>query len=279
MPKKKSDSANQVGNALVSLIPGTIFYTTLKTAANDYLYNSRRTSKDLPENILQNLTEPAIPINHEELKRILQSLYYNFDSFAFDKNNLTKKQVNEIAVANNCSTFHLSGNCGLLSKCFIYNIKANKNILAVSNTYPVYQSVHPAIVDFALFYNKSSQGEPFIRLGKATKNLTDIETEILNEYKKSGEVAYLIETSDYPIPIFGETSHAFNAVVIKGKNNIPEVLFVDSWRKSEPLMSKERVLACYPNVDFTLLKCRAPIPELQTDKMHKDDNKNERHTL
>lgn len=166
---------------------------------------------------------------------------------AFDPN-LSQSSLAKIAKLVNSAFFHIRGNCSLLSRCLLYNLKKGQSILSSKNTFPIYLGVSEIVADQIIF----GKGLSLVESGLAT--LADVEEAVLREYTLSGEKFYLISSSNYKVPLFGSCGHYFNAVVLLNEAGIPFVQFVDSWKTSEIMPTREQAEKRNPFAIFEILK-------------------------
>lgn len=231
-----------------SILAGLSFFAfkTYNNKSNQY------TQANLPEHVLKNATKPDI--SEKEKNRVLDSLHVNQKHYSFNPAQLTKEDLVKLANGMNASFVHMSGNCSMLSRCMIYNFKIGRNVLAASNTFPVYQGVDGLIIDEMLF------GKGLSMVGDRSQKKNELEESILAEFKKTNERCFLIRALNYRIPLAGEIGHDFNAVVIDTKTG-PKVMFVDAWKTHNNVFTATEIQNQYhQNDEFLIAKCDDPIP-------------------
>jgi len=169
---------------------------------------------------------------------------------------LTEKRLAEIAKDVNGSLIHCSGNCVLLSRAMLYNLAQGKNILSVRNTTPFYEgfddSLKTSAIDRVIF------GKPLTIVDEKLDSIDKVVTAVLDEFSKSKERYYLVESEGFDISIAGSTlfscGHDFNAVVMMDDQDKPYVQFVDAWKTSDFTPSEERMDKRYSDGIFTVKK-------------------------
>jgi len=179
---------------------------------------------NLPEHIRKRATQTQY--HHPDTERMMSALHFNENNTEIKVNELNPTTLGEIAEATNCSTVHFSGNCALLARCLLYNLKSGRNVLAVSNTYPFHESISGVVANNILF-------EKELRTYKYASSVDQLEAELLNAFQETGERCFLINVDrkqvlfsliDVIIP-----GHAMNAVVA-GSGDNAKVLFADAWK-------------------------------------------------
>jgi len=133
------------------------------------------------------------------------------------EDDLNKEKLKKIAKDINVSTIHASGNCTLLSRCLLYNLKNKKCILGTKNTFPLNKSVNTVAANKIIF------GQHLSIVQTSLRNIDDVEKSLLEAYSKTGERFYVIDAE----------KHSFNAVILLDQDK-PYVQFVDAWKTSNP---------------------------------------------
>jgi plasmid virulence protein D len=169
-------------------------------------------------------------------------------------NKLTKQVLADLAYKTNNTYIHYSGNCVLLATCIFYNLTERKIELTVQNTGKPWTGFNSEIVEPMLLGKRLGETlGPF-------KTLDEVEVAILKEYKISGKYVFVLDTSEYILPIMGRLplglslEHALNVLVILDQNNEPMVQFLDAWKTSDTLPTKESLASRYTGGNFTI-KC------------------------
>jgi salmonella plasmid virulence protein D len=188
----------------------------------------------------------------KNIQRTIKALKTKKNPEKINRENLTSKKLSEIAKDVNGSFIHCSGNCVLLSRAMLYNLTQGKNILSVNNTAPFYKGFDETIdIDKVIF------GKALTAVKKQIDDVEDVVTAILDEFAKSKERLYLIESEGFEISIAGTSftcGHDFNAVVLWNNNDKPYVQFVDAWKTSDFTPSEEKLAQRYSHGNFTIKK-------------------------
>lgn len=184
--------------------------------------------------------------NDPECLRIRSALRCD-QSRAFDPI-LSLSSLAKMAKRVNSSFIHISGNCTLLSRCLLYNLKKGQPILSSKNTFPIYLGVSEITADQIVF----GKGLSVVESNLVT--LADVEEAVIREFETSGEKFYVISSSNYKIPLFGSCGHYFNAAVLLDEAGVPFVQFVDAWKTSEILPTREQAEKRNPLATFEILK-------------------------
>jgi len=188
----------------------------------------------LPEHI----RNKAAHMCDHDVKRIMNALHFNKNNTEIKVNELNESKLNELANATNCSVVQYSGNCVLVSRCLLYNLKSGRNVLAVSNTYPILEFICNSTADKILFEKAlvTYKNDGFY----STSSVDGLEKGILNAFTQTGERNFIIEIHHHEkIPLIGWTlpGHDMNAVVV-GSGENAEVIFVDAQRPGKHIVTK-----------------------------------------
>lgn len=167
----------------------------------------------------------------------------SIDKYAYriDSNNLNKEELRKIAKNVNNSRFHCSGNCVLLSRCLYFNLLNGKTFMSAGNTYPFYRPVDANICEHLIF------GGSLPVIYSRLNNVEKLEESLIKTYKEMGCKHFIVGFS----PLLPNSSgHSFNAVILLDEAQKPYVQFVDAWKTSNPLPSKQDLVSRYTNGYF-----------------------------
>jgi len=187
----------------------------------------------LPELFCTRLSNTEV----NEERRVINALKKRKNLTPVVKSELTKDTLHRLAYDVNGALFHYSGNCVLLARAILYNLREGANILSVANTHPFFQGIKPKQSDKILF------GKDLAIVKSNIQGITALESEILQHHVRTGEIYYIVQSKGFPINLgFYELTvgHHFNAVVLK-VNHAPQVQFVDAWKTSNPTPSKQEL--------------------------------------
>ena len=192
-------------------------------------------------------------LNTEE-KRIIDALKINTKGTSVDlkHTDISTEKLEHFIRDVNVATLHFSGNCALLSTIVMYNLLNRHNsFLAASNTYPILTGVSESVASKLLL------GQDLTQYGYRCNSIDALETQILECYIATGKQVFTISATEYRVPIVGETGHDFNAVVLMDKDGNPRVQFVDAWKTSDHLPSKDNLINKYSgeNPIYEVLYC------------------------
>lgn len=230
---------------------------------------------DTIEDILQHIIENALAYNIPDTERIINALVYNKDHFSFTIDTLNKNKLNKLADSINATFIHYSGNCALLAKCMLYNLKLGKNVLAVKNTYPFYQGIGENLIDLILFGQLISRypiNKFSIQASDFLSSIDEVQKMLINIFEGNGERCFIIGILPNNIKTsFINPGHFLNAVIIGDK---PEIVFVDAWKTSDYLPSVEQLIQRYPKSVFDIQYYKGPIATEVQRPMQLENMKN-----
>ncbi|WP_433735996.1 T3SS effector cysteine hydrolase SpvD family protein [Pseudomonas putida] len=180
-----------------------------------------------------------------DLNRIQQSLH--FDPYPEPlPERLSVDDLQRVASYVNYTYLHYSANCVLLSACAHYNLEYKANILRSENLSSPYTGLNPEVVDEVVFGVSLRSSFRYL-------SLEDVEREVLRRYEINGDQSCIVSAEGYVVPLVGEISHDFNAVVLLNSENRPIVHYVDAWKTSNTTPSREELKSHYsPSTFFTV---------------------------
>ena len=217
------------------------------------LSDSPRKSRDCARGAVQlkNFAKNAESILSQysfyEVRRITEALRVSkYASENISANGPTYDQLKKIAHNVNAAFFHCSGNCVLISRVLLYNLSYNQNLSCV-NTYPITIGVDEDVVELTLFgknLDRFAQCYDWIVWSKGQGDevndkcmIDNVETKILDRFKKTNQRYYIVTFSGYAVPFLGRCSHSLNAVVLT-QGAETKVQFVDAWRALRSMPTK-----------------------------------------
>jgi plasmid virulence protein D len=201
-------------------------------------------------------------------KRVYRALVFQKLQQNIDVDNLSQNQLKKYARKTNAARFHFSGNCRLLSEIFMFNMLNKKgDFLSAKNIYPIFKGadeISPTLFGQSLkLYlepqeNKPKDSDHFYH-NNTTHLVDQLEQRLLNCFQSTGQRVFKIDASTW-FPIFGRIGHCFNAVILMDNTQQPYVQFVDAWRSSNPLPTKQYLSKKYPPKDamFSFHYCENP---------------------
>ena len=194
------------------------------------------TIKEYEEEI-ESLKQQKKEFIYASVARALSALHCEKNPRSINTEKLDRQVLIKIAKKINYCMLHMSGNCTLLSSVFLFNLKAEKLLLQVGNTYPLFQGLSPIAVTKLLFEKDSFQ-----LVGTASE-VKELEKNILNAYYKTQEKFYIIHND----------SHQWNAVILI-ENGLPVVQFVDVWKTSNPVPTSQQFAKSYSSSQIFYIK-------------------------
>lgn len=174
----------------------------------------------------------------KDYKRVKGSLRIDPNPIQLPKD-LKNDDLKKMAGFVNHAVVHYSGNCVLLAACVHYNIEKNAKILCAGNISSPRVGLEPEVVDKVIF-GKELNRSSFLN------TLDEVSKEVLRRYEVYGDRSCIVSAESYSVPLFGETWHDFNAVVLLDSSNKPFVQYLDAWKTSSTLPEKEALQAHFP---------------------------------
>lgn len=155
--------------------------------------------------------------------RALAALKPQTNPQTIDVSRLNRDNLKALALKIHDCFVHYTGNCGVLSAAFLFNLKAGKLLLRVDNLYPTPYGLHPLSTNKLLFSSKGNY-----QTFEKVNSVQALEERLLAHYQQTKERFYRVNTSH----------HQFNAVILI-ENGKPLVQFVDLWKTSNPVPTIE----------------------------------------
>lgn len=179
--------------------------------------------------------------------RIKEALYIHSDIKPI--NALDRPTLAALAKRVNAAFIHYSGNCAILANAMAYNLIAGREVFCVKNTFPLHLGLNHRVT--AGFFHKWSD-RVVHKQYYGLMNFQEINKLLIYDHSYTHNQIYMIYIH-YPI-LFGLTSegHSFNAVILKDKENNPEVVYVDPWFPSKPLFTSAELDKEYNLNSFTI---------------------------
>jgi salmonella plasmid virulence protein D len=158
-----------------------------------------------------------------DVDRVFDAVKPSTESYSME-GEIDAGKLSKMASKTNAAGFwHYTGNCVLLSRCFLYNMIHKTLSFVVNNTKKWWKGISTDIMDTFLFHKE---------LTEVSGDYTDVDSltwRLLYEYKKNKENSCFIIRVERQV--FGlELGHDFNAVIVLDKEGKPQVVFVDPWR-------------------------------------------------
>ncbi len=203
---------------------------------------------------------PEYPIDKlpDEARRVADALMIQEAPREVSVDNLDQippKQLAKAVYSVNGAAFHYSGNCALLQAVFMYNmVNPHGVILSGTNTSEPMRAVNSGMAQFLI------TGGPLEPVkGGDIHDIDQLEEKILEHYKASGQRVFAIDAEGYQVPLMGESAHGFNAVVRLDSSGEPHVQFIDAWKTSNSLPTKDDLRAKYSDsATFKISFCKSP---------------------
>lgn len=253
MKNKKITSMPQSSSSIPKVLKSTASSAETTKGTDLCWSKASEPDKDLIEDGIEEVDEYSLD---EELRDNVRDIDYKHRSQAFvllksitvhkspEKiSKLNTHVLRKIAKNVNSSKIHFSGNCVLLSRCLLYNLKKGKIFLSGQNTYPIFQAVNSIIAEKIIF------GKILLKDHRELKNIDQVVDEILNRYRQTRTSFYAI---DFIHNNKEKNGHSFNAVVLLDDEGAPYVQFVDSWKTSNHLPSQRDLSSRYADGRFII---------------------------
>jgi hypothetical protein len=181
-----------------------------------------------------------------DIHKINNAIHMVKDPYEFKLVKLDRQSLCKIARITNSAALHYSGNCSLLARVLLYNLKNEKTILSANNTHPFYRGMNSTEIEKRLFCREFQY-----HIGSNNPNSFDtLPNIILERYRETGERAYVIDIAYEKLEF--ELGHSFNAV-ITGEPDKLKIYFVDAWKSFKHTYTLEQLKRRYPHPKLVLL--------------------------